>query len=109
MAPPSSRRPGFSRRAQYGLFAGYVVAVTGVVLGLLFALTARFDPEGHAGIQSFFADLTSPISIIGRDGVEAVSSGFDGVAAYVDAGSKNRAMEAELRTANAKLIEAQAI
>jgi rod shape-determining protein MreC len=109
MAPPSSRRPGFSRRAQYGLFAGYVVAVIGAVLGLLFALTARFDPEGHAGIQSFFTDLTSPISIVGRNAVEAAGSGFDGVTAYIDAGSKNRAMEAQLRTANAKLIEAQAI
>lgn len=109
MAPPSSRRPGYSRRAQYGLFAGYVVAVIGVVLGLLFALTARFDPEGNAGIQSFFADLTSPISIAGRNGVEAIGSGIDGISAYIDAGSKNRAMESELRAANAKLIEAQAI
>ncbi|AYJ87748.1 rod shape-determining protein MreC [Sphingomonas paeninsulae] len=109
MAPPSSRRPGFSRRAQYGLFAGYVVAVIGIVLGLLFALTARFDPEGHAGIQSFFADLTSPISIAGRNGVELVGSGMDGVSAYIDAGSKNNEMETELRRAHAKLIEAQAM
>jgi rod shape-determining protein MreC len=109
MAPPSSRRPGFSRRAQYGLFAGYVVAVIGIVLGLLFALTARFDPEGHAGIQSFFADLTSPISIVGRNGVELVGAGIDGVAAYIEAGSKNREMETELRRAHAKLIEAQAL
>jgi rod shape-determining protein MreC len=109
MAPPSSRRPGYSRRAQYGLFAGYVVAVVGVVLGLLFALTARYDPDGHAQIQSFFADLTSPISIAGRNTVEAVSSGVDGVTAYIEAGSKNRAMESELRRAHAKLIEAQAL
>jgi rod shape-determining protein MreC len=109
MAPPPSRRPGFSRRAQYGLFAGYVVAVIGVVLGLLFALTARFDPEGHAAIQSFFADLTSPISIAGRNGVELVGSGIDGVSAYIEAGSKNRAMENELRRAHAKLIEAQSL
>ncbi|CAN5254343.1 rod shape-determining protein MreC [soil metagenome] len=109
MAPPSSRRPGYSRRAQYGLFAGYVVAVIGVFLGLLFALTARFDPEGHASIQSFFADLTSPISIAGRNGVEAIGSGFDGIAAYIDAGSKNRAMEAELRRTHAKMIEAQSL
>ncbi|MDB5715901.1 MAG: mreC [Sphingomonadales bacterium] len=109
MAPPSSRRPGYSRRAQYGLFAGYVVAVVGVVLGLLFALTARFDPEGHARVQSFFADLTSPVSIAGRNAVEVVASGYDGAAAYVEAGSKNRAMEGELRRVHAKLIEAQAM
>src|ERR1700712_2375999 len=109
MAPPSSRRPGFSRRAQYGLFAGYVVAVVGIVLGLLFALTPRFDPEGHAAIQSVFAVLTSRISIMGRNSFEVAGWGFDGVAAYIDAGSKNRAMEAELRRVHAKLIEAQAL
>ena len=27
MAPPRNRRPGFSRRAHYGLFIGYVVAL----------------------------------------------------------------------------------
>ena len=108
MAPPPSRRPGFSRRAQYGLFASYVIAVSGVVIALLFAITARFDPEGHAAIQSFFADLTRPIAVAGRNVVEFVTSGFDGVTAYVDAGSKNRAMEAELRKQHAQLIEAQA-
>src|SRR3546814_5333158 len=29
MAPPPSRRPGYNRKAQYGLFASYVIAVAG--------------------------------------------------------------------------------
>ncbi|HET8611874.1 MAG TPA: rod shape-determining protein MreC, partial [Sphingomonas sp.] len=33
-APTRNRRPGFSRRAQYGLFLSYVVAVTGILVGL---------------------------------------------------------------------------
>ncbi len=108
MAPPARSRPGFSRRAQYGLFAGYVVAVAGAVFGLLLALSARFDPGGHAAVQSFFADLTAPVSSAGRSAFEAVSAGIDGVAAYIDAGSKNRALDAELRKARAELIEARA-
>ena len=109
MAPPTQRRPGFSRRAQYGLFAGYVIAIVGMFTGLLLALTARFDPEGHAAIQSFFADATAPISSGARSASSAVVSGFDGVGAYIDAGSKNRAMEAEIRANRTKLIEAQAL
>jgi rod shape-determining protein MreC len=108
MAPPPRARPGFSRRAQYGLFASYVIAVGGVLCGLLFALTARFDPEGHAAIQSFAADLTAPVSSAGRAVRESASTGVDSVAAYIDAGTKNRAMEAEVRMLRAKLIEAQA-
>lgn len=109
MAPPQRARPGFSRRAQYTLFAGYVVAVIGVIAGLLLAVTARFDPAGHAAIQSVFADLTAPVAIAGRNVSGGVADAYEGVAAYIDAGSKNRALDAELRGARARLIEAQAI
>jgi rod shape-determining protein MreC len=109
MAPPKSRRPGFSRRAQYGLFASYVIAVVGMLFGLLLALTARFDPQGHAAIQGAMADLTSPVASTARTAVGGVKAGIDGVSAYIDAGSKNRAMEAELRNTRTKLLEAQSL
>jgi rod shape-determining protein MreC len=108
MAPPKTRRTGFSRRAQYGLFASYVIAIAGLFMGLLLAITARFDPAGHAAIQGFFADLTSPISGAARSAVGGVSTGINAVSAYIDAGSKNAALEAELRAARTRLIEAQA-
>jgi rod shape-determining protein MreC len=108
MAPPSRARQGFSKRAQLGLFTSYVTAVAGILLGLLLALTARFDPAGHAAIQGMLADITSPIARGGRTVVATVASGYDGVSAYIDAGSKNRAMEAELRKTRAALLEAQA-
>lgn len=108
MAPPSRARQGFSRRAQLGLFTSYVIAVVGIVFGLLLALTARFDPTGHAALQSLIADITSPVARGGRALVGITASGYDGVMAYVDAGSKNRAMESELRQSRASLIEARA-
>ena len=108
VAPPSRARAGFSRRAQYGLFASYVIAVAGILVGLLLAITARFDPEGHAAIQGFFADVTAPLASAGRSLVGTGASGFDGVAAYIDAGSKNRALETEVRKNRAALIEAKA-
>lgn len=109
MASPNPRRAGFSRRAQYGLFASYVIAIAGLLVGLLLAITARFDPAGHAAIQGVFADITSPVAGTARSAVGGVSAGVDGVAAYIDAGSKNRAMEAELRASRTKLIEAKAL
>ena len=109
MVPPTNRRGGFSRRAQYGLFASYVIAIAGLFIGLLLAITARFDPAGHAAIQGVFADITAPISGAARSAVGSVSAGVDGVSAYIEAGSKNNAMEAELRASRTKLIEAQAL
>jgi rod shape-determining protein MreC len=107
MAPPSPRRPGFSRRAQYRLFAGYVIAVAGALIGLLLVLTARFDPQGNAAIQSFFGDLFSPLSRAGRASVDATKGGGSSVAAYFDAASKNKAMTAELKVTREKLIKGQ--
>ncbi len=107
MAPPSPRRPGFSRRAQYSLFAGYVVAVLGAAVGLLFVITARFDPAGHQVIQQLASDIFSPISRAGSAVVRTVSDAGEDVAAYFDAASKNRAMSAELKTARHKLIQGQ--
>ena len=78
-------------------------------MGLLLAVTARFDPAGHAAIQGAFSDLTAPIAGAARSGVGVVVAGYDGVAAYIDAGSKNRALEAEVRADRTRLIEAQAL
>ena len=109
MAPPPRARPGFSRRAQYTLFAGYVVAVVGILVGLTLAVTARFDPEGHAAVQGVFSDLTAPVAIAGRSVAGGMANAFEGINAYIDAGSKNRALESELRGTRARLIEASAI
>ncbi len=105
MAPPSPRRPGFSRRAQYGIFASYVIAVAGVFLALLLVLTARFDPAGHSALQSLATDLTAPISRMGRSLVLAVEDQIEDVAAYLDAASKNQALSKELTQARRKAIE----
>ena len=66
MAPPTYRRPGFSRRAQYSLFAGYLIAVLGALVGALLLFTAQFDPQGHNALRGFLGDIVSPISGVGR-------------------------------------------
>ena len=108
MAPPSPRRPGFSRRVQFSLFAGYVFAIVGALFALLMIVTARVDPTGHAALQSIATDITSPISSTLRAAVNTVKDLGGGTAAYLDAASKNRAMSQELKLARAKLIEGEA-
>ncbi|WP_419825582.1 rod shape-determining protein MreC [Sphingomonas sp.] len=102
--PTRSRRPGFSRRAQYGLFIGYVVAVLGILVGLGMIVVAHVDPQGFGLVRGAALDATAPISGAGRDLVRGASSLVQGVAAYVDAGSKNRAMAHELASDRAALV-----
>jgi len=109
MAPPPKRRPGFSRRAQYSLFAAYVVAVLGALLGLLLLLAARFDPVGYAALRGVVLDATTPISAGGREAVDGVREGGSAIGAYFMAASQNRAMRAELERSREALVEARAI
>lgn len=62
MAPPNNRRPGFSRRAQYGLFISYVTAIAGAVLGLILLVISTYAPQTFAGLRSAASELTTPIS-----------------------------------------------
>ena len=62
MPPQNKRRPGFSRKAQYGLFAAFVITVTGALVGLLMVITARIDPRGSNAVRAAITDLTSPVS-----------------------------------------------
>jgi rod shape-determining protein MreC len=107
MAPPTSRRPGFSRRAQYSLFVGYIIAVLGVLVAALLLITAHFDPKGHSALRALLGDIASPFSALGRSVARGGNGALEGVSAYVQAGSKNRALTAEVLDKRAKLIEGQ--
>lgn len=108
MAPPRTRRPGYSRRIQLGLFISYVVAIIGAVTGLALALIARFDPAGYSMLRGAATDISAPISAAGRSAVRGVHSVEQSVSAYFFAASKNRALREELARAHRALIQARA-
>ena len=62
MAPPRNRRPGFSRRAHYGLFIGYVGAAGGALIGAVLLLLSTFNPPAFAAVRGVFAEVTTPIA-----------------------------------------------
>lgn len=109
MAPPGKRRPGYSRRAQYGLFVGYVIAVAGGLFGLLLLLIYFIDPRGFAAIRGAAIDITAPVSSGGR----SVGGFFGGIGGGVSnwwrAGSENGRLKRELETARRKLVARQAL
>ena len=106
-APTSKRRPGFSRRAQYGLFLSYVVAVTGILVGLGMIVIAHVDPAGFGAVRGAALDLTTPISSLERGLVRGVGDTVDGAGAYIAAGSKNAAMARELDADRRALVSAR--
>ncbi|MDI1294412.1 MAG: rod shape-determining protein MreC [bacterium] len=109
MARPSSRRPGLNRKAQYSLFAGYVVAIAGAAVGLLLILVAMFDPTGFAAIRTATAEITRPMSTGMKRMVGGVSSIDDILVAYFQAGSQNVVLRRQVEADRNRIIEAKGI
>lgn len=109
MAAPRHRRRGFSRRVQYGLFAGYVVAIVGILVGAALLLIARLDPRAFGTLRGVVVDAGALFTGIGRSGVDAAHDAGDTVAAYFDAASQNRALKEQLARERRAVIAARAV
>ncbi len=109
MAAPPNRRPGYNRKAQYGLFASYVIAVAGALLGLLLTIISIADPTGFAVLRNMTAEVTRPVSATLRRLVSGIGSADEQIVAYVRAGSQNAALRRQVEANRTRLIEAAAI
>jgi rod shape-determining protein MreC len=109
MALDGDRRPGYDRKAQYGLFATYVIAVFGVMVGVLLIFVSIADPSGFSVLRSAVSETTRPISMGLRSLVRGIGNADEVVGAYIKAGSQNAALRRQVDTNRTKLIEADAI
>jgi len=109
MAAPRHRRRGFSRKVQYSLFAGYVIAVVGVVVAAALLVLAHFDPRAFSTLRGLTLDAGSMFTSAGRSGVRVGSDLLDEVTAYFDAGAQNRALRDQLASERRELIAAKTI
>lgn len=109
MARPPSRRPGYNRKAQYGLFASYVVAVSGAAVGLLMVLVAIFDPTGFSAIRAVTSEVTAPLSTGLNSMVSGIGTIDERIAAYWQAGSQNIALRRQVEADRNAMIEAKAV
>lgn len=109
MAPPAAHRSGSNKRAQLGLFAGYVVAGTGALIGAVLLVISLVSPQAFQGLRSMATDLASPAGQAGAVGRTQGRSFFEAIAGYYDAGSKNAELEREIAIARVRLQEAEAL
>ena len=107
MAGPSNRRPGFSRKAQYGLFIGYVVAIAGMVVAVLLLAIAIVDPRGFNAIKGSALDATAPVSSAGRSVVRFFGGIGGTVSDYFRAGAQNASLRTRLEVTQRELLKAK--
>ncbi len=109
MAPPNIRRPGYSRKAQYSLFATYVLAIAGAVVAALLLLLSIADPKGFNALRTLGREVTAPVGRFFNSVRRSTNGIGQNTSAYLDAASKNAALEKKLRIQRPKIVEAQAI
>jgi rod shape-determining protein MreC len=109
VAAPAGPRPGWSRRAQYSLFFGFLAAVAGLIVGLFMLVLSLVSPQAYAGVRGAALDVTSPITG-GLSAVGATIEGvFTGAGDYWDAASQNAGLKRERVAMRRQIIEARAI
>lgn len=107
--PPSNRRPGFSRRAQYSHFLGYVIAATGALVALGLVALSSFDPIAFRALRGGIAEMTTPLS----GAMAGVGRGFAAVPAWFGEHARvieqNRELRKELIDQRAMIMRARTL
>jgi rod shape-determining protein MreC len=109
MAPPANRRTGSNKKAQLGLFAGYVAAILGALFGAALLVISLWRPETFNGLRSMAADSVAPAGTAGAIGRTESRNFFEAIGGYYRAGSRNADLEREVKIARVKLVAAQAL
>lgn len=109
MAPPANRRPGYSRRAQYSVFTGYVVAALGAVLGAGLLTLSLIKPDAFSSLRGAATDVAAPVGEAGAVGRVESQGVFSYITGYIRAGNENAELRKEMEIARARLVEARAI
>ena len=109
MPPPNDRRPGFSRRAQLGIFTGYVLAVAGALAGLVLVIVAVVDNGSFAFLRRGANEVVAPVGAAGSAARSGSRNVFEKIGDYFDAANKNAALRREVRIARVQQIRMRAL
>lgn len=109
MARSVDQRPGFSRRAQYGIFTGYVVAVAGILAGIVLLIVSLINPAMFSSVRGAASELARPAGEAGAETRAAGQSVFAAVGAYFNAGRQNAALTREVAAARANALTMRAL
>jgi rod shape-determining protein MreC len=105
----ATARPGWSRRAQYGLFFSFLAVIAGIIVGLFLLVLSLVAPATFNGVRGAALDVTGPIAS-GLHEVTATATGLvSGASDYWDAASQNGELKRERRAMLRRMVEAKAI
>lgn len=106
MATP---RPGWSRRAQYGLFFSFIAAIAGVAIGLILLAFSIAAPNTFKDLRGLALDVTAPLTVPLHEVTATVEGLASGAGDYWDAAHQNARLRRERDALREQMITARAI
>jgi len=105
----ATARPGWSRRAQYGLFFSFLAVMAGIIVGLILLALSLVAPKTFASVRGVALDVTGPIAS-GLHEVTSTASGLvTGAGDYWDAARQNADLKRDNHAMLQRMVEAKAI
>jgi rod shape-determining protein MreC len=105
----ATARPGWSRRAQYGLFFSFLAVIAGIIVGLVLLVVSLVAPTTFEGLRGAALNVTGPVANALHE-VTATAEGLvTGAGDYWDAASQNGELKRENRAMLQRMVEAKAI
>ena len=105
----ATARPGWSRRAQYGLFFSFLAVIAGIVVGLILLVLSLVAPKSYATVRGAALDITAPITGALSEVTATVEGLFTGAGDYWHAANQNAELKRERRALMQRMVEARAI
>ena len=109
MVASAGQRPGWSRRAQYGLFFGFVATVVAIVVGLLMLVLSLAAPQSYAAVRGVALDASAPLTTVLSEVTTTATGLVSGAGDYWDAARQNGELKRQRTAMLRRMIEAKAI
>lgn len=105
----ATARPGWSRRAQYGLFFSFLAVIAGIIVGLILLALSLVAPQQFERVRGAALDVTGPVSGALHEVTATTEGVFTGAGNYWDAASQNAELKRENKAMLQRMVEAKAI
>jgi rod shape-determining protein MreC len=105
----ATARPGWSRRAQYGLFFSFLAVIAGIVVGLILLALSLVAPQTFERVRGAALDVTGPVAGALHEITETGEGLFSGAGNYWDAARQNAELKRQNKAMLRRMVEARAI
>jgi rod shape-determining protein MreC len=102
-------RPGWSRRAQYGLFFSFLALIAGLLFGLILLALSLVAPAKFQQIRGAALDITGPVAAGLSEVTSTVAGVVTGAGDYWDAAGQNGKLKRERAAMLRRMVEAKAV